>query len=449
MIFYFTGTGNSLWVAKALSEALGEPLVSIADELHKEKDGWVYPVRPDEKILFVYPVHSWGPAVSVTHFISRLTLNGYTGQSVYSISTCGDECGYTDRLIGKALEKRAISLTAAYSVIMPNNYILLPGFDVDDKDVEERKLQDAPARVAEIIEAIREHGQDALYHTGSMPGLKSYWIYPLFAHLAIGSNSFRVTDACISCGLCERICPTGTISMQAGKPVWTDTCVQCVACIHRCPVRPDEKILFVYPVHSWGPAVSVTHFISRLTLNGYTGQSVYSISTCGDECGYTDRLIGKALEKRAISLTAAYSVIMPNNYILLPGFDVDDKDVEERKLQDAPARVAEIIEAIREHGQDALYHTGSMPGLKSYWIYPLFAHLAIGSNSFRVTDACISCGLCERICPTGTISMQAGKPVWTDTCVQCVACIHRCPVRAIEYGKGTLKKGRYHHPEIK
>ena len=66
MIFYFTGTGNSLWVAKALSEALGEPLVSIADELHKEKDGWVYPVRPDEKILFVYPVHSWGPAVSVS-----------------------------------------------------------------------------------------------------------------------------------------------------------------------------------------------------------------------------------------------------------------------------------------------------------------------------------------------------------------------------------------------
>lgn len=37
MIFYFTGTGNSLWVAKALSEALGEQLVSIAEELHKER----------------------------------------------------------------------------------------------------------------------------------------------------------------------------------------------------------------------------------------------------------------------------------------------------------------------------------------------------------------------------------------------------------------------------
>lgn len=240
MIFYFTGTGNSLWVAKSLGEALGEPLVSIADELHKEEKDLVYPVRPDEKILFVYPVHSWGPAVLVTRFISRLTLNGYAGQPVYSVSTCGDECGYTNQLIGKSLGKRGISLSAAYSVIMPNNYILLPGFNVDSKEVEERKLQDAPLCVAEIIEAIWEHQQDALYHTGSMPGLKSYWIYPLFAHLAIGSNSFRVTDACISCGLCERICPTGTISMQDRKPVWANTCVQCVACIHRCPVRAIE-----------------------------------------------------------------------------------------------------------------------------------------------------------------------------------------------------------------
>lgn len=61
MIFYFTGTGNSLWVAKTLSETLGEPLISIADELHKEEKDLIYPVRPDEKILFVYPVHPGDP----------------------------------------------------------------------------------------------------------------------------------------------------------------------------------------------------------------------------------------------------------------------------------------------------------------------------------------------------------------------------------------------------
>lgn len=240
MIFYFSGTGNSRWVANALSIALGEPVVSIAEELKTNKKEIVCPLREDEKVLFVYPVHSWGPAVPVTRFISKLKLTGYDKQPVYSVSTCGDECGYTADRMQKALSKRGITLTAGYSVIMPNNYILLPGFDVDSKEVERQKLEDAPAAVAAIAAAIRESKNVNLYNKGSLAGLKSYWIYPLFANFAIGKNSFRVTDACILCGLCEKVCPTETITLSEGKPVWSDTCVQCVACIHRCPVRAIE-----------------------------------------------------------------------------------------------------------------------------------------------------------------------------------------------------------------
>ena len=45
MIFYFTGTGNSRWVAEALGTAFDEPLVSIADALNEGKDENVYPLR--------------------------------------------------------------------------------------------------------------------------------------------------------------------------------------------------------------------------------------------------------------------------------------------------------------------------------------------------------------------------------------------------------------------
>lgn len=240
MIFYFSGTGNSRWVANALSIALGEPMVSIADELKTSKEEIVCPLREDEKMVFVYPVHSWGPAVLVTRFISKLTLAGYDKQPVYSVSTCGDECGYTADILKKVLSKQGISLTAAYSVVMPNNYILLPGFDVDSKEVEKQKQKDAPAAVAAIADAILKGKNVNLYNKGSWAGVKSYGIYPLFTNFAIGKNSFRVTDDCISCGLCERICPTETITLANGKPVWSDTCVQCVACIHRCPVRAIE-----------------------------------------------------------------------------------------------------------------------------------------------------------------------------------------------------------------
>lgn len=241
MVFYFTGTGNSLWVAKRLAKAFDEPLVSIAKELKKDAGASVYTLKENERIFFVYPVHSWGPAVPVARFIKQLTLKNYTTQAVYSVSTCGDECGYTSARLSRLLSKRGLSLTSGYSVVMPNNYILMQGFTVDTKEVEEKKLQEAPDRTEAIIEAIRQQNSDGLYHTGSLPFLKSRVVYPLFADYAIGRNSFFATDECIACGLCERVCPTGTITgSDTGKPQWADTCVQCVACIHRCPVRAIE-----------------------------------------------------------------------------------------------------------------------------------------------------------------------------------------------------------------
>ena len=240
MIFYFTGTGNSLWVAKALGEALQEPLVSITEQLQSGKDEFVFSLKEDEKVFFVYPVHSWGPAIPVTRFASHLKLKGYDKQPVYAVCTCGDDCGYTVDMLGKTLSGRGVKLTDGYCVFMPNNYILMPGFDVDSKEVEQQKLKDAVARVESIAEAVRKNEKVNLYKKGSMPFLKSYLVNPLFVNFATGRNSFRATDACISCGLCEKVCPTKTISLVDGHPAWKNTCIQCVACIHRCPVRAIE-----------------------------------------------------------------------------------------------------------------------------------------------------------------------------------------------------------------
>lgn len=178
MIFYFTGTGNSRWVAEALGTAFDEPLVSIADALNEGKDENVYPLREREKVFFVFPVHSWGPAVLVSRFISRLILSGYKGQEVYFVCTCGDDCGYTDRIMRSTLARRGITLTGGFSIQMPNNYILMPGFDVDSKEVETEKLKKAPERVDEIVEAIRQKKNPSLYCAGSAPLLKSYMVYP-------------------------------------------------------------------------------------------------------------------------------------------------------------------------------------------------------------------------------------------------------------------------------
>ena len=240
MIFYFSGTGNSLWVAKKISSAFDERIVSIAEELNESPSGFVYNLNPNEKVFFVFPVHSWGPAALTYRFVSKLKFKGYANQPVYIVCTCGDNCGYTNRIIGKKLHRKGIRLTNSYSLQMPNNYILMSGFNTDTKEVEQQKLKNAPCLLNNIIENIKSQSDETIYAVGSSPFMKSYAVYPLFRKFALGNSQFYAKENCTSCGLCEKICPTKSISLNEGKPQWKNTCVQCVACIHRCPVKAIE-----------------------------------------------------------------------------------------------------------------------------------------------------------------------------------------------------------------
>lgn len=259
MVFYFSATGNSLWVAQYISNAFNEPLCSVPDLMRKQfSDGIRYTLRDEAEILFfVFPVHSWGPALVMLRFIRELQLSELKGNRVFAIGTCGDDCGYTDRIVRKELTGKCIPLEAFFSLKMPNNYILMRGFGVDPEPVKDEKLALAPSGMEQIVKAIntRSYSESQILRTG-MSRLKSYVVYPAFKRFVIGRQSFRTTDACISCGLCAKVCPTDTIVMQNGKPVWQGKdCVQCTACIHRCPVKAIEfgkvsvgKGRYVHPV---------------------------------------------------------------------------------------------------------------------------------------------------------------------------------------------------------
>ena len=240
MVFYFSGTGNSLWVAKQLSSVFAEELVSVADELKNESNSFNYSLKADEKVFFVFPVHSWGPAVLIPRFIEKMNLENYTNQAVYVVCTCGDNCGYTDRIMQEALAKKSVRLMHAYSIQMPNNYILMKGFGTDSKDLEKLKLEAASKTIGSIIENIKSGKNNNYYFAGGKAFLKSRVVYPLFNKYVVGKNSFYTTDKCAACGLCVRICSTATISMKEKRPVWQNTCVQCTACIHRCPAGAIE-----------------------------------------------------------------------------------------------------------------------------------------------------------------------------------------------------------------
>lgn len=233
MIFYFSGTGNSAWVARQLAAGQNEDLLAIAEEMNKNKE---YTLKEGEKVGFVFPVYAWGPPEIVLRFIHQLKMSrpGY----LFFVCTCGDDTGRTAQVFSAAIRQKGWQCVAGYSVTMPNTYVSLPGFDVDHEEIEGQKIQNATARLRFINGelATRVRMKQFNCHEGAIPFTKTYVLRPLFNAFLMSPKPFHATKACIGCKKCEKACPVHNIKVT-GRPVWGSNCTQCLACYHVCPVH--------------------------------------------------------------------------------------------------------------------------------------------------------------------------------------------------------------------
>ena len=238
MIFYFSGTGNSEYVAQQLAEALGERLIGMAQAINSGE--MRYTLGEGEAVGWVFPTYSWGPAPIAVTFARKVEIEGFASHTYsFMVTTCGDDIALSAQIWRSELVQRGMHCSMAMSVQMPNNYILLPGFDVDSKHLEEKKRRAAVPRIAQVVAAIENRSTCDDVVKGSMPWLKSKVVYPLFRNYAMSDKGFASqVDVCNHCGLCVKVCPNANIKMSAeGNPQWQGNCAMCLSCIHRCPVR--------------------------------------------------------------------------------------------------------------------------------------------------------------------------------------------------------------------
>lgn len=243
MIFYFSGTGNSAYAADYLAYNLNVAVSDIASTKNEDVSSAIEAsCQRGESIGFVFPVYSWGVPPIVCEFIRDIperTIELLKGKNtpVWMVATCGDETGNTHVMFRKLLHSRGLKPAGAWSVIMPNTYVLLPGFDVDSSTVRDGKIKEAPARLDYISERIKQGRWEENLTVGSMPRLKTALVYPLFKRWGISPKKWRSGADCISCGACASACPVGNITMVNGRPEWGDNCLSCLGCYHACPTH--------------------------------------------------------------------------------------------------------------------------------------------------------------------------------------------------------------------
>ena len=232
MIFYFSATGNSAYVAKRIAKKLDDKVVDISCALRENK--MMYPLESGETVGFVMPTYFFGIPVILHAFLYALQFVTREQHYTYLVLTCGGKTGAAGDMFAGIMRDNDYILSAYYSVVMPDNYLIL--YDPPKQEEVTALLRAADDEVDAICEDIRiRMSGNCDKHRGPMPGLMTKTAYSFYKR-GRKTARFYATDACISCGLCEKICPCEAIQLENGRPRWVeDQCVFCLACINRCP----------------------------------------------------------------------------------------------------------------------------------------------------------------------------------------------------------------------
>lgn len=238
MIFYFSGTGNTKWAAEQLAKATDERLLFIPEEL---KGACKYELEDGERIGFCFPVHGWQPPHVVRQFIRRLSIENaaQVHPYVYALCTCGDSIGRTIEMLQKELDGVGLHIGSAFSLVMPESYVCLPFMYTDKPEREQQKIAQARKELEQYAHMVANRTKGETHtHRGLTPWTFSHVIGAYFNSQMISDRKFTVDeDACIHCGRCEKVCPTGDLSFDGTLPHWQhdNSCTCCLACYHHCP----------------------------------------------------------------------------------------------------------------------------------------------------------------------------------------------------------------------
>ena len=136
---------------------------------------------------------AWAPPAIVMEFIKKISFTNYNNQYIFFICSCGDEAGLTQKIMDEIVCKKEWSWKAGFSIIMPNNYVSLPGFDTDPKELEQKKLDDSVVEIKRINEILANRTENCFEcKKGSFAFLKSRIINPLFNKYQVTAKPFHV-----------------------------------------------------------------------------------------------------------------------------------------------------------------------------------------------------------------------------------------------------------------
>lgn len=233
MVLYFSGTGNSQYVAQRIAAALGDELLSMNDRIKAEDNSLV---KTDEHLVIVTPTYAWRIPRLVESWLRQTEFPG--ARQVWFVMTCGGEIGNAAKYNHALCQEKQLAYMGTVQIVMPENYIAM--FNAPQAEEARQIVAKAEPDIDRAISAIADSQAFPTPRNNLYDRFMSGPVNPIFYSFFVKAKAFTAGDACTGCGQCVRLCPTNNITIQNGRPVWGGDCTHCMACICRCPAEAIE-----------------------------------------------------------------------------------------------------------------------------------------------------------------------------------------------------------------
>jgi ferredoxin len=229
-IFYFSGTGNTLWSAKKIAELLGGcELFNIGAEMRKPPQ-----TIEAERIFFLFPAYAYQMPLLVRRFLVRSEIRS---SYIAAIVTFGTDPGGALAEAYRVLNRKKIKASFFGRIPSVENYIPIFG-PPREREKKERLAMQREA-TEEIARILGDQNTNRVWPARPLSMCVSSLLRlakPLFV------KGFHMTAECNGCGICEMICPAGNITIKGRQPVFFSQCEHCQACLNWCPRRAIRYI---------------------------------------------------------------------------------------------------------------------------------------------------------------------------------------------------------------